>query len=169
VVRVRSRPAGFPAQFRCSVYAEYDLFTFYDPACDEPADLGPATSGAIADGVGWAESAVAVRTTPNVRWVTVEVTVASQAPPIDDEPLAAGALELPTGRWCVDRAVEARYRLGVELPAGAGSYAVRLLTRHRDEVRRRRDAAFAADRVDTAAIETLRGLETYQFHLWRPG
>jgi hypothetical protein len=156
------------ARHRTGISAGHDLFLLYDPTCDEPADLAPATRGAIQGTVGWAPSAVSVNMTPNVGRYTVVVHVWSADPGPREADLAVeGSLALPSGQVSVDMALDDESRLGRPLPPGPGTYAVRLLALHRDEVGRRRDEAFAGPEIDFAAMDALHYLEEYHFHLWQ--
>ena len=161
------------ARRRTEIYAGYNLFLLYDPTCDEPEDLQPATLAAIAGTVGWSASAVSVKMTPDVCRFTV-VVCAWGGDPGDEigedvssaDLTAGGSLALPSGQLCVDMALDDQSRIGWSLPEGPGTYEVRLLGLHRDEVRRRRDAAFSGG-IDWAAVKALAYLEEYRFHLWR--
>ncbi|WP_327010557.1 hypothetical protein OHA72_26805 [Dactylosporangium sp. NBC_01737] len=126
---------------RMLVHPTYRMFVLHDPECDDSSNFNEAIVAAIADSVGWAYGMVAVTTVAEVGRVPVTVEIWDAAA---EDPGAAWFtdLDFPSGRYCIDAAVEAEDRLGIDLPGGPAVYRVHLTAR--------RDAE-----------------EEYLFHLWR--
>lgn len=149
---------------RIEVRPEHGIFTLFDPTCDEPGDLRPAITGAIREIVGWAPSAVSVAVVCDLVAIEVTLMVAVGYGQLRVEPevLREGSVAFPSGQLAVDLAAEAEVRLGFDLPAGPGTYAVRVTGTGRAEARRRREALFTTPEPD---FDALAGVETYQVEL----
>src|SRR5688500_8938489 len=130
------------------------MIALFDPTRDA-SERRTAAAEATEDVVGWAASVVTVRAVRDAERVGVLVQIWDAAPDFDVDARPdvdldrTHQLALPSGTFAVDTSVDAAFRRGLELPAGAGTYRVRVLGF------RRRVA--------------LDGVESYRFVLWRVG
>ncbi|MFI5916874.1 hypothetical protein [Dactylosporangium sp. NPDC051541] len=129
-----------------------------------------------AEDVGFAGSAVAVRTVTDAGSVRVTVEIWSRQPMVlSDEPrfeyAVEGELELPAGQWCIDESHDSGVQAGVSLPGGAGRYGVRVTAYNQQRVTDLIEE-YAEDFV--AAMAAVRALpaaegERYRLQLWPVG
>ncbi len=99
------------------------------------ADMQAAGQMADADDVGFAGSAVAVRTVADPGSVRAAVEIWSRRPLLtgDEAPFdyaVEGEIDLSTGQWCIDESQDSAVQAGMPLPSGAGEYGVRVTAYH---------------------------------------
>lgn len=152
------------------------VFWLYSRGPDDVRDLAAAGRLADADGVGFAGSAVAVRTATELSPTRVTVETWSRMPLLlPEEPpfdfAAEGSATFPADLWCISESQDAAVQFGQPLPAGAGDYGVRVTAYHRQETVDR-----LADHPDglAGALRELRDVppelaERYRIQLWPVG
>ena len=157
--------------WQTTVNATYQMFGLHDPTCEEMENFDAAVSAAIHDVVGWAPNAAMVQVTNDLVPIDVQVEVFDGTPPVDDsaELRRDGRLEVPGGMVSVPKSEEGQFRLGVDLPDGAGTYGVRVCGYGRARARRiREDGGGRGDAAEfDAMVESLVGVERYRVSLWR--
>jgi hypothetical protein len=143
------------------VSGQYRQFGLHDPTCEESENIGTAITGASGRMVGWATNALMVNVVYDLVHLSVRVEVLDGEPPHDDtaDGIEEGQLALPGGVVGILYAMAAEWRLGVTLPSGAGTYAVRVLGYGRERARRIWN--------DRGAPEEFEGVESYRIQLWR--
>jgi hypothetical protein len=154
-----------------SVSANYRMFGFHDPTCEESENFATAVSAASREVIGWAANAAMVEVVSDLVRIDVQVEV------FDEEPAAAdaadlvrdGRLEMPGGLISVPQSVDDVFQRGVDLPAGPGTYGVRVVGYGRTRARQLREEGVGtggpAD-ID-AIVEALAGVERYRICLWQ--
>jgi hypothetical protein len=162
---------------RIWVRPSYRLFSLADPTCEECENYHGAIQAAGTDIVGWAANAVVVNAVSDLVDICVDVALWPGPPaaeevagPTEPQPdlIRDGQLALPGGVFCVPEAVQAQFRLAVEIPTGPGTYAVRVAGFHRAQARQIRDDALTGPGPFTAvASAALRGVECYRLYLWQ--
>ncbi|NBE83843.1 helix-turn-helix domain-containing protein [Micromonospora rubida] len=105
------------------VGANYRMFGFHDPTCEESENLATAISAASREVVGWAANAVMVHVVTDLVGIDVRIEVFHEAPAPDDSAdlLRDGQIEVPGGLISVLYSVDDKFQRGVDLPAGPGS------------------------------------------------
>ncbi|GAA3256847.1 hypothetical protein ACFO1B_48690 [Dactylosporangium siamense] len=153
-----------------SVSADYGLFAAIDPTCEDLPNLAVARQGAGADAVGWAPNAVMVEVISDLARIalTVEVHDGPAARDGTAELVSEGTLELPGGRLSVPHSTEPRFRLGIELPPGPGTYAARIEGHGRAQAGRLWQEAMRAGPDAVAGVRVaLEGVERYRLTCWQ--
>ncbi|WP_320067661.1 hypothetical protein [Micromonospora sp. RTGN7] len=121
--------------------------------------------------VGWAANAVMVDVATDLVRIDVQIEVFDEAPAVDDSAdlLRDGQLEVPGGLISVLYSVDELFQRGVDLPAGPGTYGVRVCGYGRIGARQlREEGENPGGRADTDAIvEALAGVERYRICLWQ--
>ncbi|WP_433343006.1 hypothetical protein [Micromonospora sp. CA-111912] len=139
-------------------------------------EMSAAGRQADAEDVGFAVSAVAVRTVTDAASVRVAVEVWNRRPMLlGDEPAfeyaVEGEVELGDGQWCIDESHDPAVRVGLVLPGGAGRYGVRVTAYHQQRVAELIEE-HAEDFVSAmAAVRALPATEgeRYRLQLWPVG
>jgi hypothetical protein len=155
------------------VSPSFQVFWLHSRGPHDLRDMTEAGHLADADGIGFVGSAVGVRTVVDGGSVHVSVETWSGVPSRlgDDPPAdvsADGVLTFPEDTWCIDESQDSSARSGLPLPAGAGTYGVRVMGYNRTAV---------ADRIRhhgadiVAAMEEVSGLtanaaERYRIQMW---
>jgi hypothetical protein len=154
-----------------TVSANYRMFGFHDPTCEESENFATAVAAASRDVVGWAANAAMVEVTTDLVRMQVQVEVFDDAPAMDDfaDLLRDGQLEIPGGVFSIPYSVDETFQRGVELPAGPGTYGVRVCGYGRTRARQLRETGVGSagpEDVDAVA-EELQGVERYRICLWQ--
>ncbi|MEU7908998.1 hypothetical protein [Actinoplanes sp. NPDC049118] len=112
-----------------------------------------------------------VEVTTDLVRMQVQVEVFDEAPATDDaaDLLRDGQLEMPGGVLSVLYSVDETFQRGVELPAGPGTYGVRVCGYGRTRARllREQGAGPGGPEDIDAIAEALAGVERYQISLWQ--
>jgi hypothetical protein len=142
------------------VSANYRLYGLHDPTCEESANFAVAGAAAGRDIVGWATNALLIEVVSDLARIGVVVEVADEAPAADDtaDLVKDGRLEIPGGIISIPQSVDEAFQLGVELPAGPGTYRVRVRGYGRGRARQLWQAG---------DFDALTGVESYRISLWR--
>ncbi len=148
------------AQRRTMVSANYRLYGLHDPTCEESENFAAARVGASRDIVGWATNALLIEVVSDLAQIGVLVEVGDEAPATDDaaDLVMDGRLEIPGGFISIPQSVDDVFQLGVELPAGPGTYRVRVSGYGRTE---------AQQLWQTGDFDALTGVESYRITLWQ--
>ncbi|KAB1125301.1 hypothetical protein F6X68_32465 [Micromonospora sp. AMSO12t] len=161
------------------VSASYMMFCLYSHGANAQRDHSEAGRLAFADGVGFAASAVGVRTATEVSRAFVSVETWSRMPWIlpEQRPFDfafEGVVDFPDNCWRIDESLDSPVRCGIVLPSGAGRYGARVIAYNHNEVLDRFEMAQAGTEEFTAALDKMRRLipeaaERYQIQLWPLG
>lgn len=151
------------------------MFSVVDPSCDYLESIGAADQGAMRGGVGWSRSALSVATFLDIVPIVVTVDLWTESPGATGSPeedlLNESTLEVPGGTLAFPEAIEEPHRLGIDLPGGGGTYAVRLVGRNLHRIKRlfeETDLRFSQpESRREAAVNSLRGVESYQIQIWQ--
>ncbi|MGK5677698.1 hypothetical protein [Actinoplanes sp. URMC 104] len=156
------------SMWRTTVGATYRMFGVHDPTCAE-SDAAVAVAAASREVVGWAPHAVMVEVVTDLVPIEVRIDVLGAAPAADDDAdlVRDGVLATPGGMISLPESVDETVRLGVELPAGPGTYAVRVCGYGRVRARRLWDEATGGDLAEyEEMVRALAGTERYRLLLW---
>ena len=142
------------------VSANYRLYGLHDPTCEESENLAAAVAGASGDVVGWATNALLIEVVSDLVRIGVLVEVGEAAPATGDDAdlVRDGRLEVPGGIVSVPQSVDDVFQRGVELPAGPGTYGVRVSGYGRTRARQLWQAG---------DFDALTGVESYRISLWQ--
>ena len=153
------------------VSANYQMFGLHDPTCEESQNLATAMSGASRERVGWSANAVIVEVAADLVGIDVRIELFDDAPTADDSAdlVRDGQFEVPGGLISVLYSADEAFQLGVDLPAGPGTYGVRVCGYGRTRAKKlREEGVNPGDHADTDAIvEALAGVERYRICLWQ--
>ncbi|MGC4746892.1 hypothetical protein ACLQ28_14685 [Micromonospora sp. DT201] len=121
--------------------------------------------------VGWAPNAAMVQVTIDLVSMAVAVEALDGPPDPDDaaDLTRDGQLEIPGGVLSVPKSDDETLQAGVDLPAGPGTYGVRVYGYGRTRAKEIRDEAPGrglAGEID-AVVEALTGVERYRILLWQ--
>jgi hypothetical protein len=139
-------------------------------------EMTAAGRQADTEDVGFAGSAVAVRTVTDAGSVRVAVEVWSRRPVVlGDEPpfeyAVEGEVDLDDGRWCIDGSHDPAVQAGLVLPGGVGRYGVRVTAYNQQRVAdliEEHAEDFAAAMAAVRALPAAEG-ERYRLQLWPAG
>ena len=156
------------AAWATTVYANYRLFGLQDPNCEESQNRAEAFSTVTWNAVGWSTNAFLVESATDLAPFEVRVEVVPTVPPVDHsaELLRDGRLELPSGQVSIPESIDADFQGGLPLPAGPGTYGVRIAGYGRRRVRELRDAVDEPAGI-FALSEAMAGVERYRISLWQ--
>jgi hypothetical protein len=151
-----------------TVHARYRLFGLRDPTSEEISNYSEALSTVNRDGVGWSTNACLISSATDLAPLGVQVEVVETVPPADDsaELVRDGRLELPGGQVSIPESIDRDFQIGLPLPAGPGTYGVRVVGHGRRRVRELRDSVVEPDDI-YAVAEAQAGVERYRISLWQ--
>ncbi|MFI6258224.1 hypothetical protein OG836_13580 [Micromonospora zamorensis] len=159
------------AVWQTMVSPSYQTFWFHDPTCEESQNAATALLASQREVVGWAPNAVMVQVTTDLVSMAVSIEALDGPPDPDDAADLArdGQLKMPGGVLSIPKSDDETLQTGVDLPAGPGTYGVRVYGYGRTRAKRLRDEAPGRGlpgEMDSL-VEALTGVERYRISLWQ--
>ncbi|GAA3913804.1 hypothetical protein [Actinoplanes auranticolor] len=150
-----------------TAHPAYRIFTVSDPTCDELSNFETAFSDLGSGLFGWGPNAIVVNTLIDPGVATVMVEVWSEPASVEGAPsaVAESSLALPGGRLGCLQALEDDVQIGLSLPAGPGTYGVRMAAYNRGVVARY-DSVRSSDSGATSERPFPGTFESYRMQLW---
>ena len=159
------------AVWHTMISASYQTFWFHDPTCEESQNVETALLASQREVVGWAPNAAMVQVMTDLVSTAVSVEVLDGPPDRDDtaDLTRDGQLEMPGGVLSIPKSDDENFRVGMELPAGPGTYGVRVYGYGGARAKQVRDEA--PGRGLPGGMDSLRaaltGVERYRISLWQ--
>lgn len=156
------------SMWHTTVHATYRMFGLHDPTCED-SEIAAAIAAVGRDVVGWAPHAAMIEVVTDLAPVEVRIDVLDAAPTTDDDAdlIRDGELAVPGGMISLPKSVDETLQLGVELPAGPGTYAVRVCGYGRVRARQIWDEATSGDPAEyEEMVRALAGTERYRLIVW---